>query len=286
MLLTCFRVGQSREQEPNLESPFLNPVLSEELPGHAGVRLLTLYSRALRRRGDVTLCLPPGSRDRAMPLLLLLHGVRGSHWNWWALGGLPEIAAQMIANGEMEPMAIAMPSDGLWSDGSGYLRHKSFDAEAWIMEDVPACVHSLMPQVRVDRLSLAGLSMGGYGALRVGAKYAERVASIAAHSAVTSLDDLQRFVQDPIGKDLGAGKRDADLLYWMRKHRAQLPPIRFDCGTEDSLLESNRALHEALRKARIAHVYEEHPGGHDWDYWRTHVRSTLRFASKALGGRA
>ena len=101
-----------------MESSFLNPVLSEELPGHAGVRLLTLYSRALRRRGDVTLCLPPGSRDRAMPLLLLLHGVRGSHWNWWALGGLPEIAAQMIANGEMEPMAIAMPSDGLWSDGS------------------------------------------------------------------------------------------------------------------------------------------------------------------------
>jgi putative tributyrin esterase len=270
----------SREQEPNLESPFPNPVLSEELPGHAGVRLLTLYSRALGRRGDVSLYLPPGGRGGASPLLLLLHGVRGSHWNWWALGGVPAIATEMIANGEMEPMAIAMPSDGLWSDGSGYLRHKLFDAEAWIVEDVPACVHAVVPQVRIDRLYLAGMSMGGYGALRLGAKYAERVAAIAAHSAVTSLDDLQPFVQDPIGKDLAAGKRDADLLYWMRKHRAHLPPIRFDCGTEDSLLASNRVLHAALTKARIAHVYEEHTGGHDWDYWRTRVRSTLRFVSE------
>lgn len=261
---------------------FRNPVLSEELPGHAGVRLLTLYSRALQRRGDVTLYLPPGAGDRDLPLLILLHGVCGSHWNWWALGGLPGIATQMIASGEIEPMAIAMPSDGLWSEGSGYLRHKSFDAEGWIIEDVPACVHSVMPQVRIDRLFLAGLSMGGYGALRLGAKYAERVGAIAAHSAVTTIDDLQQFVHDPMVRNLAAGKRDADILYWMRKHGAHLPAIRFDCGTEDSLLRSNRTLHEALTKARIGHIYEEHPGGHDWNYWRTHVPRTLRFVAEQL----
>ncbi|HEX4008028.1 MAG TPA: alpha/beta fold hydrolase [Acidobacteriaceae bacterium] len=265
-----------------LENPFHYPVLSDAVAGYPGLRLLTFYSPALRRRGDVSLFLPLDAGDRALPLLLLLHGVYGSHWNWWAFGELPRIATEMMASGEAEPMAIAMPSDGLWSDGSGYLRHKSFDAEAWIVDDVPACMHALLPQVSVDRLYLGGLSMGGYGALRLGAKYAQRVGAISAHSSVTQLADLQPFVGDSLEKDLGGGQRDADLLYWMRKHHAHLPPLRFDCGTEDFLLASNRALDAAMTKARIPHAYEEHPGAHDWTYWQTHVRSTLRFVSDAM----
>jgi putative tributyrin esterase len=265
-----------------MDLPFSNPVLSGEVAGHPGLRLLTFHSRSLGRRGDVSLILPTAAGDRELPLLVLLHGVYGSHWNWWALGGLPATVAEMIASGEVAPIAIAMPSDGLWNDGSGYLHHRNFDAETWIMEDVPACVHALLPQVRAERPALAGLSMGGYGALRIGAKHAHRVAAISAHSAVTSLDDLQRFAGDALGKSLASGKRDADVLHWMRRHRDHLPPIRFDCGTEDSLLASNRALDAALVKAGVRHVYEEYPGGHDWAYWQTHVRRTLRFVSQAL----
>lgn len=257
-----------------------NPVLSEELPGNPGVRLLTLYSPALRQRADMTLYLPPTAAERPLPLLILMHGVYGSHWNWWALGNLPAIAGEMIGAGEIAPLAVAMPSDGLWSDGSGYVAHKHFDAESWIIDDVPACVRDFFPQIQTRKVFLAGLSMGGFGALRIGAKHASRVAGISAHSPVTSLADLSQFVQDSLEKDLGAGKRDADLLYWMRRNRLSLPPIRFDCGSEDSLLVSNRALHAALLRARIPHDYEEHPGGHDWPYWQQHVRSTLRFVSR------
>jgi putative tributyrin esterase len=267
-----------------LELSFRNPVLSDEVAGQPGLRLLTLYSRSLGRRGDVSLWLPPGAGDRELPLLILLHGVYGSHWNWWVLGGLPPIAAEMMADGEIAPMAIAMPSDGLWSDGSGYVAHKHFDAETWILTDVPACMHALLPQVREERPALAGLSMGGFGALRIGANHADGVAAISAHSAVTCLADLQPFVSDPIANDLRGRHRDADILYWMRRNRAHLPPIRFDCGTEDSLLASNRALHAALTEAGIPHAYEEYQGGHDWAYWKTHVRRTLRFASQAFTG--
>lgn len=257
-----------------------NPVLSEELPGHPGVRLLTLYSPALRHRGDVTLYLPPTVSDRPRPLLILLHGVRGSHWNWWALGNLPAIAREMLTAGEIAPLAIAMPSDGLWSDGSGYLAHKRFDAESWIIEDVPTGIRELVPHIHPGKVFLAGLSMGGYGALRIGAKHASRVAGISAHSPVTGLADLSQHVQDPIEKDMALGKRDADILHWMRRNRSSLPPIRFDCGTEDALLVSNRALHAAMVHARILHDYEEHPGGHDWAYWQQQVRATLRFVSR------
>jgi putative tributyrin esterase len=249
-------------------------------PGAPGIWFVTQYSPALRRRADVSVFVPPGQEAQALPVLILMHGVYGSHWNWWALGNLPEIAMEMMASGEMELFAIAMPSDGMWGDGSGYVKHRDLDAEAWIMDEVPECVRAVAPHVQSERLYLAGLSMGGFGALRLGAKYAARVAGISAHSPVTCLADLSQYVQDPAREYVAGGKRDADILYWMRRNRADLPPIRFDCGTEDALLKSNRTLHAALDRARVPHVYEESAGGHDWPYWQKQVRSTLRFFSE------
>jgi enterochelin esterase-like enzyme len=260
-------------------SRFRNAVLSEPLCGH-GVRLATLYSPALKRRADMTIYLPEGYERQPLPLLILLHGVYGSHWNWWALGGLPQIARDMLASGEMRPLAIVMPSDGLWGDGTAYVPHRIFNAEAWVLEDVPECVGELLPMVRTEKFYLAGLSMGGYGALRLGMKYAPKVKGISAHSAVTRLEDLKAFVSDPIGEYLASGAENTDIAYWAQTNRAMLPPIRFDCGREDSLLASNQALHANLLVHKIPHIYEENEGGHTWDYWQTHVRSTLRFVSE------
>ena len=258
-------------------SRFRNANLSEPV-NPTGVRLATLYSPALGRRADMTLYVPDARGD--LPLLILLHGVYGSHWNWWAFGHAPETADAMIRSGTIRPFAIAMPSDGLWGEGSGYLEHRDFNAEAWIVEDVPQFVGEVLPQVGTDRFYLAGLSMGGYGALRLGMKHAAKVKGISAHSAVTRIHDLPAFVQEPIEEYLAAGQPNADLLHWMRKHREILPPLRFDCGREDSLLEGNRALHRALQDEGISHTYEEQGGGHTWDYWQEHVRRTFRFVSE------
>jgi putative tributyrin esterase len=259
---------------------FRNTQVLVAVPCDPGVSLLTMYSPALRRRADVTLFVPPGSQDRALSLLILMHGVYGSHWNWWVLGKLPATVAEMLASGEIGAFAVAMPSDGLWGDGSGYVAHKEMDAESWIMDDVPACVHELLPNIQVERMFLGGLSMGGFGALRLGAKHASRVAGISAHSPVTSVANLSQHVHEPRNAYLRAGKRDTDPLYWMRRNRVPLPPIRIDCGTEDSLIESNRALHAALVKERVAHEYEEASGGHDWVYWQKQLPRTLRFVSR------
>lgn len=270
----CRRKAISSEQIRN--------VVAAPVTGQPGVSLVTLYSPALRRRADITLFVPPGKQNQPLPLLILMHGVYGSHWNWAVLGSVPGTAMEMIEDGSIGAFAIAMPSDGLWGDGSGYVVHRELNAESWIIDDVPACVQTVCPEIQAERAFLAGQSMGGFGALRLGAKYASRIAGISAHSPVTSLEDLVKHVQQPLREYQTAGKRDTDLLYWMRRHRAQLPPIRIDCGTEDALLERNRALHAALLKDRIPHTYEEHSGGHDWPYWQQHVRSTLRFVSRLL----
>jgi putative tributyrin esterase len=263
---------------------FRNATLSPAVDGH-GTRMLTVYSAALGRRADITLSIPEANVADRLPLLILLHGVHGSHWNWWALGGLAENLRELKTEGDACTFVIAMPSDGHWGAGTAYVPHSSFNAEAWIMEDVPEAVKSVLPNVDTTRLYLAGLSMGGYGAIRLGMKYADRVAGISAHSSVTSIEQLQDFVQDPMSEYLWSGAENVDIMHWAWRNRERVPPLRFDCGKEDSLLPGNRALHDALTESGIEHVYEEFEGGHTWDYWRTHLLRTLRFMSSLEGNR-
>jgi putative tributyrin esterase len=77
----------------------------------------------------------------------------------------------------------------------------------------------------------------------------------------------------------GRGEK-LDILYWAARNSKMLPPIRFDCGRKDTLFQANRKLHHELTKLGIAHTFEEFQGGHEWSYWRRHVRDTLRFVNR------
>jgi len=267
-----------------MEKRFPNAQLSRPLPGNERLRFLNFRSDALGHRGDVLLFTPPQFESgECVPLLLLLHGVYGCQWNWWLNGDVAATAIEMLRAGSMTPMMIAMPSDGLWGDGSGYVPHAHGNYEQWIAEDLPACLREMFPQLDLEKFFLAGLSMGGFGALRLGMKYASRVAGISAHSTLTNVAQLPRFIPYPASAFLYAGEADTDLLHWAKVNRARLPPIRFDCGLEDSLLDENRDLHRALEHLGVPHVYEEFAGGHDWPYWTEHVRATLAFCTQILG---
>ena len=115
----------------------------------------------------------PSARAAApLPLVILLHGVYGSAWSWPLLGGAHLTVARLIEAEEIAPVALAMPSDGLWGDGSGYVPHSDADYERWIVDEVPAAAALGDDRVTPDSpLFIAGLSMGGFGALRLGAKY-------------------------------------------------------------------------------------------------------------------
>ena len=101
---------------------FPNAQLSRPIPGSESLRFLNFRGEALGSRGDVLLFSPPAMESlHRVPLLLLLHGVYGCQWNWWLNAGLDTIALEMLRDGATVPMMIAMPSDGLWGDGSGYV---------------------------------------------------------------------------------------------------------------------------------------------------------------------
>jgi S-formylglutathione hydrolase FrmB len=193
----------------------------------------------------------------------------------------------MIAEGEIPPLVLAMPSDGLWGEGSGYVPHATQDFERWIVDDVPATVALAESCVTASSpCFIAGLSMGGFGALRLAARHPGRFLGASGHSSATHLDQLDRVLGPGLDR-IRTTPEHRSLAETLVRGRATLPPIRLDCGTEDVLLPENRALHAQLTAAGVPHEYAEFPGDHTWPYWEAHLADSLRFFARILrDGRA
>lgn len=261
------------------QSRFATIDLSDPTYEFDNLRFLTFKSPVLQGRGDVTIFIPPDAEAaQSLPMVILLHGVYGSHWNWALKGGAHRTALQMIENKEIPPLVLVMPSDGLWGDGSGYIAHETVDYSAWIVDDVIDCMITALPQVdKQSQVFISGLSMGGFGALLLGAKYPSKFSGISAHSSITHYDQFKIFSRQAMSTYHIANEDDKSVLHWLKQNRDQLPPLRLDCGSTDLLIEYNRELHQALLAENIDHIYEEFDGGHSWAYWSEHLKDSLRF---------
>jgi putative tributyrin esterase len=248
------------------------------------LRFITVKTTSLKGRGDICVYVPKDTRTGdTLPIVLLLHDVYGSAWHWAYKGGVHMHLDELIKKGELPPMILAMPSDGLWGDGSAYLLHSGYNFETWISEDVPNAVMQTIKGAKIQSpLFIAGASMGGFGALRIGARYGHKFKAISAHSAITSLAQVKFFVQEPLRDYSQQSAVDEDVLATFKHYRQHLPPIRFDCGIDDLLLKYNRDLHKNMDKAGIPHIYQEHDGGHEWPYWSEHIIDTLKFFAAQL----
>ena len=243
------------------------------------LRFLTIKTNNLAGRGDCCVFVPPAlERGYPCPVVILLHGVYGSAWSWPLRAGVHLTAMRLINEGSLPNMVIAMPSDGLWGDGSAYLPHNSLNFENWIVADIPEALKQMIPGVTpASPFFISGLSMGGFGSLRLGAKYSNKFRAIAAHSAITSLSQMSLFVEEDLSNYHQEDPDDEDVFLTFQNHRDQLPPIYFDCGLDDQLLFYNRELHQRMTKNGIPHRYNEFEGGHQWPYWEKNVLHSLFF---------
>jgi enterochelin esterase-like enzyme len=248
------------------------------------LRFITVKTPHLKGRGDICVYVPRIThKNDTLPIVILLHGVYGSAWNWPMNTGIHLKIDELIKSRELPPMILAMPSDGLWGDGSGYLPHNHLDFERWIAEDVPNAVMEVINGAQKESpLFISGLSMGGFGALRIGAKYGDRFKAISGHSSITSLPQIKLFVEEHLKSYLQHNIVDEDILATFKQYRDSLPPVKFDCGTDDLLLKYNRELHEKMVQEGIDHEYDEYTGGHEWYYWATHIIDSLKFFASHL----
>lgn len=247
------------------------------------LRHITVKSNNLKNRGDISVFVPAGESYTNLPIVILLHGVYGSHWIWSQKTGIHLKMKSWIENNLLSPMLVVMPSDGLWGDGSGYLSHPNFDFEKWIIDDVIDATVELIPQAsKSSQLFIAGLSMGGFGALRIGAKYGTKFSGISGLSSITQLEEMKNFVEEDISFLTQDDQQTASVFETITSNREQLPRFRFDCGLSDSLLKGNRKLHDQLKEQGIPHTYKEYPGSHEWDYWEEHIIDTMLFFNEII----
>ncbi|MCP9768610.1 esterase family protein [Lacihabitans sp. LS3-19] len=262
----------------------MSSFFTTEIADYQNLEFITVKSNALKKRADITVYNP--SKDdinaKSLPVVILLHGVYGSHWAWAMKGKVHETAQRLISESKIKPMVLLMPSDGLFGDGSAYIPHKTENYEKWIVEDVIEVAKELIPKVdETSPVFIAGLSMGGFGALRLGAKYPKIFKAFSGLSSITHFEQIEQFVSDFSELKNQALELDG-VLDWMIKNKSELPPFRFDCGSEDILIEQNRKLHEDLTNYNIEHTYKENLGAHQWEYWSEHIVETLEFFSSKL----
>ncbi len=256
-------------------SSFFTVELSDPRFESDHLRLITVKSPALKKRADISVFVPDVPLSELKGMVILLHGVYGSHWAWTLKGGAHKTAQRLMDEGKIPPLLLVMPSDGIFGDGSGYVPHQSEDYEKWIVEDVVNAVTEYISGRNLP-LFITGLSMGGYGALRLGAKYPQKFRAFSGHSSVTELEQLGQFMEDYDGFIASAGGQTS-VLETILQNRSTLAPFRFDCGSEDILIEANRQLHQELLQLQVQHAYEEFSGGHEWPYWEKHIVDSLLF---------
>jgi S-formylglutathione hydrolase FrmB len=190
------------------------------------------------------------------------------------------------------PLIVVMPDGfrGFYTnnaEGPAYAEYVAGELVQFVERNFPA-----RPQR--EARCIGGLSMGGYGALRLALGYPHLFASANSHSG--ALMHGTRNEPRPDGPlspaefhrifgPAPAGSNHDLLALAQRAIRpgAALPRLLIDCGTDDFLLDDNRTFRRGLDRIGVPHEYREFPGAHTWDYWDEHVRDALAFHAEALG---
>ena len=223
------------------------------------------------------------AQQKAFKTLYLLHGIFGNYTDW--VNG-----TRIQAWAEANDLAVIMPS----GENRFYLDDEKSGERygEFIGRELVEFTRKLFPlSDRREDTFIAGLSMGGYGALRNGLKYAETFSYVAGLSSAliyAGLKDsdnsapvftFRRRYYEAIFGDLehivGSDKDPKALFRKLREENRPLPKLYMCCGTEDSLLAANRDLRDDLLANGADLTYEEGPGGHDWVFWDTYIRKIL-----------
>jgi S-formylglutathione hydrolase FrmB len=229
------------------------------------------------------------SRATRYPVLYLLHGLDGHYSDWVSRTNIADYASAYS-------LIIVTPegNNGWYTDSATVATDKY---ETYILKELLPDVEERYRtiQARYGR-AIAGLSMGGYGAIKFGLKAPQTFAFAASLSGAFDVTRLTEKEIPPSWKDslelfgsTSSDTRKANDLFELIRNLAttrisSLPYFYFDCGTEDAplIFSSNRELSALMYEKKIPHEFRELPGDHSWAYWDRQVQEILRLAGQKL----
>lgn len=236
------------------------------------------HSPSLDRDMPYRVLLPAKYEDGGrFPVLYLLHGVYGDYKNWDTMTGLENYAKNLA-------FIIATPDAGdSWYTNSATIPADKF--EDYIARDFVSEIDARFRTIR-DRhgRAIAGLSMGGYGALKLALKYPQLFAFAGSLSgalnAAQNLDalraDFRNKLLEVYGNEGSRTRAENDVLVLLNaRHADPYSYFYLACGTDDFFLDSDRAFVQQLSSKKLAYEYHETPGGHTWEYWDRELQPLL-----------
>ena len=224
---------------------------------------------------------PSGAAPEKYRTLFLFHGLSDDYSAWCRYTSIERYAREYT-------IAVIMPDGGrsFYTDAANGFPYWSF-----ISEELPEFVSSMFP-LSLERKDCfaAGLSMGGYGALKLGLRCPERFSAVAGLSPVVDLEarfsapesapwrpELENIFVSPEE----AGRTGNDLFTLAEnavKSSAPLPKMLSICGTEDFMIEDNRKFNSFMKKINYPEFHSyEYPGSHNWNFWDKYIQTALAF---------
>jgi len=297
-------------------------------PLTGSVRGDAVYSQALGVRKHFMIYLPASyerNPGRRYPVAYYLHGLSGNETDWLSRAAIDNVADSLASTGLPEAIIVMPDGDDSWYASPNALMpydvcRDSIRSESpergcvrsaryadYIVRDLVGYVDAHY-RTRADRAhrGIGGLSMGGYGAVKLALQYPDVFAAAASHSGVLSprligptpfrlpptyaanADTLLRLklpAPTVFGGNLSlwADNDPAVLAAQLMKSGGPMPAIYMDVGSSDPFLHENQAFDFELRRLGIQHEYHEYPGTHNWRFWSTHVPQSLAWMMGIIG---
>ena len=235
-------------------------------------------SACLDRETAVNVILPNDLPAGECPVVTLLHGMHGSYDNWMRKSNIETLAF-------FRKIAVVMPEGN-----NSYYQDMVYGERffSYISEELPAVMRRTFGfSADREKNYIAGLSMGGYGAMRTALLLPERYTGAASLSGAL---DMVRWIAKPQkvpyairiwGEDYAARVpgSDADLFHLFRTFPKDkpAPKLFFACGTEDALYQAQKDLVPILesRKDVFDYTVKEGPGVHNWLFWNEWIGPAL-----------
>ena len=245
---------------------------------------MSFYSHELRKNMQVYVLLPrcQEEKNQKCKTLWLFHGLSGDHTSWIRQTSIERYAQK---NG----IAVVMPN----VDRSRYT-DTAYDANyfSFVTKELPELCRNTFKQMsekREDNI-VAGVSMGGYGAMKVALTCPEQYGKCVSLSG--SMDITRKGREYPLNEwkaifdfemesadELEGGCHDLFALASSIKNDGRIcPDIYMWCGTEDYLLGVNHLFDKHLTELGISHVFETSEGNHSWKWWDLHIQDALKWA--------
>lgn len=238
---------------------------------------LNFFGASIGKATAVNVILPDNV-DQPLPVMYLLHGLSDDYTIWHRRTSLERHLAGV-------PLIVVMP-DGGRSFYCNDDRPSGARYEDHIVQDVVGLIDRTFHTVRHRKgRAVAGLSMGGYGATMLAMKHPDVFSAASSHSGALGFatDEFKHRKEiQALLEGVTVNKYDVCALSRKLVRSGKKVAYRFDCGTEDWLVEQNRRFRRHLEKIKFPHEYHEFSGNHNWEYWDIHIRETVAFVMRHL----